>query len=141
MPVANPVALISVTASGTTSAVIAVPLWGYEEAQFGRSRFIGKNARVHSIVLRETAGSLATIANVRLVTKRFPVANGMVFSSVPDENLAFDATGIPLVASATVASLNTVFPNQPIAQDSLALLLDVTASGAWTIVGHVGVEL
>jgi hypothetical protein len=140
MGLSNPVSLLDFTASGTTSAVVAVPIWGYEETQFGRDRRIGKNAKIHSLVLREPATSLASLANVRLVTKRYPVVTGMTYNTVPDEYIITDISSVTLTASATTASINIIFPNPPIAQNSLALLLDVTASGAWSLLGHIGVE-
>lgn len=96
-----------------------------------------RNARIRRLVLRQAAGGGATTCNIYFLHKN---RSSVTIASEPRENVPIEIAGVPLTASATALSLDTTFTSEPVCQDSVNILFDVTAVGAWTLTGYYEYE-
>lgn len=113
---------------------------GVVTAAFQELTKLGHSGRLVRAVVRMEASGGASACTIRVVNGVYTTATAP--ASVPDEDVAYEETGITLAGSATAADQNT---NIKVAvggasyaarqDDELLLLsLDVTAgAGAWTV--------
>jgi hypothetical protein len=100
---------------------------------------------IKSFVCRQVAAGTAT--GVRIIAlqkgKTFgPSGDYTTFDSIPEEDQVFridDGAGGPVTptASAVTAFVSGPISSQPVWRDSLRLVFDVTAPGAWEFVGNI----
>lgn len=95
-------------------------------------------ANVRQILLRQPAGGGMTACDVYLVT------NGNmapVVATLGQEDIAVEISPASTAASATDCFIRTPIEYETFLDDSLVILVDVTAVGAWSIIGYVDVEV
>lgn len=130
--IANPGGKLDVSLSGTTSEVKANLYWGKNT-----ETKVSMNRVIRRIRLRGTGG--ITAVNIKLVDRDHVVANGMTYASIPEEYIVAEWAAVPVTASSTADFLDDELTSLPRCAGSLAIVVDVTAGSAWTIVGYIDV--
>jgi hypothetical protein len=100
---------------------------------------------VKSFVCRQPVGGGATAVRIVAVQKNKTVGVGgdyATFDDIPEEDQVFRIDdgaggGVACTADAVTAFTSGPIESQPVWRDSLRLVFDVTAVGAWSFVGNI----
>lgn len=124
------------TISGTGNAVGEFDFLPQVQALTGSAAtYVKASGRVWRFFVRQAAGGGATAATFYMFNRNQRSVTSP--STSAQDKHVFRTSAVPLTASATVASLDTEITAGPVFKDSLTLVADVTAVGAWTLSGYV----
>lgn len=142
----NPSSKVPFSISGTGDAVGVFRFFGINvaSAAAGGAAVTGggttHNGRVTYVYIRQEAGGGASEFDLKVVDRDLAVSTSTVYANIPDDYVIIEAPAVTSTASATDASLDSPLDAPPTYQSSLAIVVDVTAVGAWTLLGYLTLE-
>lgn len=134
----QPVSSQEFTLSGTGSGVVEFDFCPATISTAEPAKHVRRTGRVLRFYVREELGGGATAATFYLFNRMQRLVTSP--STAAHDKMVMHTSSVPLTASATTESLDTVLDARPVFKDSLTLVADVTASGAWSLVGYLEIS-